>query len=145
MEYSQLDRAADVLISLLTKSEKDKHDSGKSNRKRDEGHLKDRRSRTHSLEPPISSSRSSGESRDTDRHTIDYIEVPGSIVGFLIGRGGETLKNIERRTNTRVDADKDVGRPIRRIKISGSHRGVNKALNMLTDKVKESEGLSRRR
>jgi far upstream element-binding protein len=55
------------------------------------------------------------------------ITVPNSMVGIVIGRGGETIKGIQARTGARVQVSKDATAPEREITLSGSDQAVQYA------------------
>lgn len=55
------------------------------------------------------------------------ITVPNSMVGIVIGRGGETIKGIQARTGARVQVSKDATAPEREITLSGNDQAVGYA------------------
>ncbi|XP_051530269.1 tudor and KH domain-containing protein isoform X3 [Myxocyprinus asiaticus] len=84
----------------------------------------------------------------TDCEVInDVIEVPQTAFGRIIGRGGETLKFINRVSGARVNCPRDRGRSIQekgKITITGTRKEIKSAKEMIMEKVIENETVRKR-
>eukprot|EP00474_Spongospora_subterranea_P000617 CRZ01075.1 hypothetical protein [Spongospora subterranea] len=65
--------------------------------------------------------------------------IPGSCVGGIIGRQGETIKAIQHRSQARVQVSRDVSLPEREITVSGSDQAVQMAKLEIENIVAESQ------
>lgn len=66
------------------------------------------------------------------------VEVPSEVVGFLIGKGGKGIHDIQDRTKTRLDfAREDHRDGAREVTIYGSEQNVQKACDIIQERVKE--------
>ncbi|KAJ8246441.1 hypothetical protein GJAV_G00267830 [Gymnothorax javanicus] len=77
----------------------------------------------------------------------DVMEVPQTAFGRIIGRGGESLKSICRTSGARVTCPRDRGRNLGdkgKISIMGTRREVQKAREMIMEKVCENEEVRKR-
>nr|XP_055032157.1 tudor and KH domain-containing protein isoform X2 [Misgurnus anguillicaudatus] len=88
------------------------------------------------------------ETLATDCEVInDVIEVPQTAFGRIIGRGGETMKFINRISGARVNCPRDRGRSLEekgKITITGTRKEVQSAKEMIMEKVMESETVRKR-
>ncbi|XP_065118661.2 tudor and KH domain-containing protein isoform X2 [Paramisgurnus dabryanus] len=88
------------------------------------------------------------ETLATDCEVInDVIEVPQTAFGRIIGRGGETMKFINRISGARVNCPRDRGRSLEekgKITITGTRKEVQSAKEMIMEKVIESETVRKR-
>ncbi|KAK2876265.1 hypothetical protein Q8A67_020361 [Cirrhinus molitorella] len=88
------------------------------------------------------------EKMATDCEVItDVIDVPQTAFGRIIGRGGETLKFINRVSGARVNCSKDRGRSLEekgKITITGTRKEVQSAKEMIMEKVIENETVRKR-
>ncbi|XP_016122694.1 tudor and KH domain-containing protein isoform X2 [Sinocyclocheilus grahami] len=84
----------------------------------------------------------------TDCEVItDVIDVPQTAFGRIIGRGGETLKFINRVSGARVNCSKDRGHSLDekgKITITGTRKEVQSAKEMIMEKVIENETVRKR-
>ncbi|XP_016385949.1 tudor and KH domain-containing protein-like isoform X2 [Sinocyclocheilus rhinocerous] len=79
--------------------------------------------------------------------TTDVIDVPQTAFGRIIGRGGETLKFINRVSGARVNCSKDRGHSLDekgKIMITGTRKEVQSAKEMIMEKVIENETVRKR-
>lgn len=79
--------------------------------------------------------------------TTDVIDVPQTAFGRIIGRGGETLKFINRVSGARVNCSKDRGRSLEengKITITGTRKEIQSAKEMIMEKVIENETVRKR-
>lgn len=53
---------------------------------------------------------------------METLEVPANMVGKLIGRGGETIRNLQLSSDTRIQVDHSGEGDIKRVTISGMSR-----------------------
>ncbi|KAI7881785.1 hypothetical protein K492DRAFT_176883 [Lichtheimia hyalospora FSU 10163] len=69
----------------------------------------------------------------------EFIQVPKSAVGFIIGRGGETVRSLQEQSGARikVDPNGDPSAPERTINIFGNPDAVAQAKQLIMDKVAE--------
>lgn len=77
----------------------------------------------------------------------DVIEVPQMAFGRIIGRGGDTLKFINRISGARVNCSRDRGQNLEekgKITITGTRKEVQNAKEMIMEKVLESETVRKR-
>ncbi|XP_073684889.1 tudor and KH domain-containing protein isoform X2 [Garra rufa] len=88
------------------------------------------------------------EKMATDCEVItDVIDVPQTAFGRIIGRGGETLKFINRVSGARVNCSKDRGRCLEekgKITITGTRKEIQSAKEMIMEKVIENETVRKR-
>ncbi|XP_051522996.1 tudor and KH domain-containing protein-like [Myxocyprinus asiaticus] len=84
----------------------------------------------------------------TDSEVItDVIEVPQTAFGRIIGRGGGTLKFINRVSGARVNCLRDRGRGLEekgKITITGTRKEVQSAKEMIMEKAIENETVRKR-
>ncbi|XP_057214124.1 tudor and KH domain-containing protein isoform X1 [Triplophysa rosa] len=84
----------------------------------------------------------------TDCEVInDFIEVPQMAFGRIIGRGGDTVKFINRISGARVNCSRDRGQTLEekgKITITGTRKEVQNAKEMIMEKVLESETVRKR-
>ncbi|XP_017558869.1 tudor and KH domain-containing protein isoform X1 [Pygocentrus nattereri] len=84
----------------------------------------------------------------TDSEVIsDVIDVPQTAFGRIIGRGGETLKLINRTSGARVNCSRDRGRSLEekgKVTIMGTRPEVQRAKELIMEKVLESETVRKR-
>ncbi|XP_067286380.1 tudor and KH domain-containing protein isoform X2 [Pseudorasbora parva] len=84
----------------------------------------------------------------TDCEVItDVIDVPQTAFGRIIGRGGETLKFINRVSGARVNCSKNHGHSLEekgKITINGTRKEVQSAKEMIMEKVVENETVRKR-
>lgn len=84
----------------------------------------------------------------TDCEVItDVIDVPQTAFGRIIGRGGETLKFINRVSGARVNCSKDRGHSLEekgKITITGTRKEIQSAKEMIMEKVIENETVRKR-
>ncbi|XP_073773714.1 tudor and KH domain-containing protein isoform X1 [Danio rerio] len=84
----------------------------------------------------------------TDCEVItDVIDVPQTAFGRIIGRGGETLKFINRVSGAKVNCSKDRGRTLEengKITITGTRKEIQSAKEMIMEKVIENETVRKR-
>ncbi|XP_043109917.1 tudor and KH domain-containing protein isoform X2 [Puntigrus tetrazona] len=84
----------------------------------------------------------------TDCEVItDVVDVPQTAFGRIIGRGGETLKFINRVSGARVNCSKDRGRSLEekgKITITGTRKEIHSAKEMIMEKVIENETVRKR-
>ena len=66
-----------------------------------------------------------------------HLLVPSSMIGLVIGKGGETLKSIENDTHTRITCDKDngTGAEERLVSVQGAEEGVERARGMIETRL----------
>ncbi|XP_053134509.1 tudor and KH domain-containing protein isoform X2 [Hemicordylus capensis] len=77
----------------------------------------------------------------------EQIRVPQRAVGRIIGRGGETVRSICRNTGATVDCSRDEEGPLslmRLITISGTHKQVKAAKQLITEKLSEDEAFQKK-
>ncbi|XP_039521065.1 tudor and KH domain-containing protein isoform X2 [Pimephales promelas] len=77
----------------------------------------------------------------------EVIEVPQTAFGRIIGRGGETLKFINRVSGARVNCSKDRGHGLEekgKITINGTRKEIQNAKEMIMEKVIENETVRKR-
>ncbi|XP_042591772.1 tudor and KH domain-containing protein-like isoform X2 [Cyprinus carpio] len=77
----------------------------------------------------------------------DVVDVPQTAFGRIIGRGGETLKFINRVSGARVNCSKDRGRSLEekgKITITGTRKEIQSAKEMIMEKVIENETVRKR-
>jgi far upstream element-binding protein len=70
------------------------------------------------------------------------VYIPSSCVGVVIGRGGETIRELQKRSgaNIKVTGDEEaIGHSERLITISGSSHVIERAHTMLNDLVREAQ------
>lgn len=77
----------------------------------------------------------SGRDRDQETETM---EVPKSIVGRVIGKGGETIQRLQRDSGARIDVDANSGDPCR-VTIKGNKNAVYDAMDMIKEIVDQGE------
>ncbi|KAI1649473.1 eukaryotic type KH-domain (KH-domain type I) [Daldinia loculata] len=66
----------------------------------------------------------------------DSIFVPGDAVGMIIGRGGETIREMQNTTGCKINVTASVpGQSEREIGLIGSHDAINRAKRAIEDKV----------
>lgn len=63
------------------------------------------------------------------------IRLPSSLVGFLIGRNGLTVRQIQDQTGTSVAVSRDTGADLREITISGDALGVSRCENLILEHI----------
>ncbi|XP_052427122.1 tudor and KH domain-containing protein isoform X1 [Carassius gibelio] len=84
----------------------------------------------------------------TDCEVItDVIDIPQTAFGRIIGRGGETLKFINRVSGARVNCSKDRGHSLEekgKITITGTRKEIQSAKEMIMEKVIENETVRKR-
>ncbi|CAO3628838.1 unnamed protein product [Cunninghamella blakesleeana] len=66
------------------------------------------------------------------------MKVPNNKVGLVIGRGGDTLKKIERNSGARVQIDQDTGDDKRVIKLSGEQDQIQIARDMIDQIIRDA-------
>ncbi|KAM9394313.1 far upstream element-binding protein 2-like [Pholidichthys leucotaenia] len=72
--------------------------------------------------------------------TEDY-SVPDSMVGLIIGRGGEQINKIQQESGCKVQIAPDSGGlPERSVSLTGSHDSIQKAKRLLNDIVSRGRG-----
>ncbi|KAF7705489.1 tudor and KH domain-containing protein isoform X3 [Silurus meridionalis] len=77
----------------------------------------------------------------------DVLEVPQTAFGRIIGRGGETLKLISRTSGARVTCPRERGRSLEEkgeVMITGTRQEVQRAKDMIMEKVMENEMVRKR-
>ncbi|KAI5623417.1 tudor and KH domain-containing protein, partial [Silurus asotus] len=83
-----------------------------------------------------------------DSELIDEVlEVPQTAFGRIIGRGGETLKLISRTSGARVSCPRERGRSLEEkgeVTITGTRQEVQRAKDMIMEKVMENEMVRKR-
>ncbi|KRX78262.1 Far upstream element-binding protein 2 [Trichinella sp. T6] len=92
-----------------------------------------------------------GNNHGPDSVIIDHLEVPDSCVGLIIGRGGESINQIQSESGCRVQMSQtppfDVnGKPMRGCTLTGPSSSVEKAKQMISSivtKAGETMSLSR--
>lgn len=69
------------------------------------------------------------------------IEVPPTLVGFIIGRGGETIRDLQERSGARIhvarESDEDANKPTRTISIGGSKQAVELASKLVNNLLED--------
>jgi far upstream element-binding protein len=77
--------------------------------------------------------------------TSETVLVPNERVGLLIGRGGETIREIQRRANVRVNVTPDsqatVGQSERPVQIIGDLSGVQTARALIQEIIDGTSSL----
>ena len=74
----------------------------------------------------------------------DSIMVPGDAVGMIIGKGGETIKEMQNQTGCKINVSPATGRDItREIGLVGSRSAVDAAKRAIMEKVDAVEARSR--
>ena len=53
---------------------------------------------------------------------MELLEIPANMVGKLIGRGGETIRNLQLSSDTRIQVDHSGDGDVKRVTISGTSR-----------------------
>ncbi|XP_060796172.1 tudor and KH domain-containing protein isoform X2 [Neoarius graeffei] len=77
----------------------------------------------------------------------DVLEVPQTAFGRIIGRGGETLKLISRTSGARVNCPRERGRSLDekgKVTITGTRQEVQRAKDLIMEKVMENETVRKR-
>ncbi|RKP27540.1 hypothetical protein SYNPS1DRAFT_26802 [Syncephalis pseudoplumigaleata] len=96
------------------------------------------------LEDPHSSQAASNTLVLTGQ-TSELIMVPNERVGLLIGRGGETIREIQRRSNVRInvtpDAQTATGQSERPVQIIGDPQGVHTARMLIQEVIEGTSAL----
>lgn len=69
--------------------------------------------------------------------TTDYVQVPATKVGLVIGKGGETIKQINQNTGAHCEIDKNAPMDARdkNFIIKGTPEAVERAKNMIMEKL----------
>ena len=76
--------------------------------------------------------------RNDDPHSKvnDSIQVPGEAVGMIIGKGGETIREMQDRTGCKINVSPATGRDIEReIGLIGTRNAIDAAKRAILDKV----------
>ncbi|XP_034165539.1 tudor and KH domain-containing protein isoform X2 [Pangasianodon hypophthalmus] len=77
----------------------------------------------------------------------DVLEVPQTAFGRIIGRGGETLKLISRTSGARVNCPRERGLSLEekgKVMITGTRQEVQRAKELIMEKVMENETVRKR-
>jgi len=76
-----------------------------------------------------------GGGRDNQLEMV--MEVPANKCGMVIGRSGETIKQIHMESKAIIDVQRDADRsaPMRTIKLKGTQESINKAMEMIREKT----------
>eukprot|EP00124_Ichthyophonus_hoferi_P001550 Ihof_evm9s83 gene=Ihof_evmTU9s83 len=67
------------------------------------------------------------------------MELPSALVGIVIGRQGETIKEIQTETEAKIELGQDNGEPLRSLVITGPKEGVRRAFSKIMTIVDESK------
>ena len=68
--------------------------------------------------------------------------VPSGCCGRIIGRDGDTIRDIQRISGAKVDVDRDDNHSVeRRITIKGTSKQISEAKGMIEEKVREQENM----
>ena len=71
---------------------------------------------------------SAAPSQSIPGQLTDAVEIPTAMVGKLIGRGGDTIKQLQYSSGTKIQIDHDSGGDTKRVTIaSSSQQGIDKA------------------
>lgn len=84
--------------------------------------------------------------RNEDPHNKinDKIMVPGDAVGMIIGKGGETIRDMQDRTNCKINVSPASGRDIEReIGLIGTRSAIDAAKRAILEKVDTVQARSR--
>jgi len=78
------------------------------------------------------------QTMEAAQHTSTVINCPQNVVGRVIGRGGETIKNLQLRSGCHIQIDQNYpeGMP-RKITVSGSILQVPQAVAMVNQKIND--------
>ncbi|CAO3646715.1 unnamed protein product [Cunninghamella echinulata] len=85
---------------------------------------------------------SSSSSLSSGSIQYEDIKVPNNKVGLVIGRGGDTLKKIERNSGARVQIDQDTGDEKRTVKLSGEQDQIQIARDMVEQIIRDATSSS---
>ncbi|KAJ7515787.1 hypothetical protein O6H91_22G027800 [Diphasiastrum complanatum] len=70
------------------------------------------------------------------------MDVPNAKVGIVIGKGGETIKNLQYQSGARIqvtrDADADPNAPTRQVEIMGTSEQISRAEQLIKDVIAEA-------
>eukprot|EP00270_Netrium_digitus_P005031 TRINITY_DN1654_c0_g2_i1.p1 TRINITY_DN1654_c0_g2~~TRINITY_DN1654_c0_g2_i1.p1 ORF type:complete len:341 (-),score=46.04 TRINITY_DN1654_c0_g2_i1:855-1853(-) len=70
------------------------------------------------------------------------MDVPNAKVGLVIGKGGETIKNLQHQSGARIqvtrDADADPRVPTRQVALMGTLEQINKAQQLIEEVISEA-------
>ena len=71
-------------------------------------------------------------------NVVLQVPVPRSLIGVIIGKGGDMIKKIQEQSGSRIQfkpEDEDVGGPTRICSISGSAQGNQTARSMIMELI----------
>ncbi|KAK3120843.1 hypothetical protein QOZ80_8BG0642480 [Eleusine coracana subsp. coracana] len=84
-----------------------------------------------------------GDVASAGQETSRKIEVPNSKVGVLIGKAGETIKNLQMSSGAKIqitkDVDADSTAPTRPVELVGSLESIDKAEQLIKSVIAEAE------
>ncbi|XP_064650196.1 far upstream element-binding protein 1-like isoform X2 [Lineus longissimus] len=146
-------KAQQAVSELLEQKESEIPDMGRRNDDM-EGHMSSKSGGIHRIPDVFQSMQSGmfgggngndygGRGDGGKAHKKDVIKIPKGVVGHVIGRGGETIKEIQAATGTRVQFQKDDQDDHtcheRACHISGSPESVKAAIEKIYDTIRDSE------
>uniref|UniRef100_A0A0A9B4K4 K Homology domain-containing protein n=1 Tax=Arundo donax TaxID=35708 RepID=A0A0A9B4K4_ARUDO len=84
-----------------------------------------------------------GDAASAAQETSRIIEVPNSKVGVLIGKNGETIRNLQTSSGAKIqitkDVDADSNAPTRSVELVGSLESIDKAEQIIKSVIAEAE------
>jgi len=84
-----------------------------------------------------------GDATGAVQETTRLIEVPNTKVGVLIGKAGETIRNLQMSSGAKIQITKDADVPsdavTRHVELVGTHESIDKAEQLIKSVIAEAE------